>query len=98
MLLFRLRVPYLHEFVHPIFVSQCGIVSNYLGILKLFKEKKRFVKLKKLDEKNKPGKNTQIVAELKDGNIQFYDDNDDEEVQRNVYYMAADIPQEEIDQ
>eukprot|EP00347_Sterkiella_histriomuscorum_P014964 403358829 len=98
MLLFRLKMPYMHEIFHPIFISQCGMLSSYLGILKLFKEKKQFVKLKKLDQKNQPGKDSQIVAELRDGNIQFYDDNDDEEVDRNIYYMTADIPQEQIDQ
>jgi len=51
MLLFRLRTPVFSEYVHPITVSICGIISNYLGILKLFKESKRFVKLKKVNKK-----------------------------------------------
>ena len=49
MLIFRLKVPYLHDKIHPIFASLCGIVSNLISIFKLFREKKQFIKLTKFN-------------------------------------------------
>ncbi|CDW81101.1 pex11 domain containing protein [Stylonychia lemnae] len=75
MLLFRLRMPIISDFVHPITVSICGIISNYLGILKLFKESKRLVKLKKVDNRDQSVRiqDSQIVAEFSDNLISFFD-------------------------
>ena len=53
MLSFRLRLLYLSEKIHPIAVVLCGIVSNILGISKMFRDKKALIKIKKVKHHHK---------------------------------------------
>lgn len=50
MLAYRLAFPWARSFVHPIAVCVCGVLSNAIAIMKLFREKKQVIKLKKANK------------------------------------------------
>jgi hypothetical protein len=52
MLAHRLRFQLAYEFVHPIAVCVCGILSNFIAIMKLFRESKQVIKLRKIGGKD----------------------------------------------
>lgn len=43
----RLQFPLGYQLVHPIGVCICGIISNFIALMKLFREHKQVIKLRK---------------------------------------------------
>jgi hypothetical protein len=71
MLAHRLRSPLAYQLVHPIGVCVCGILSNIIAIMKLFRESKSVIKLRKVDQREaqKRGTDKQIISYGADGSI-----------------------------
>jgi hypothetical protein len=71
MLAHRLRSPLAYQLVHPIGVCVCGILSNIIAIMKLFRESKSVIKLRKVDQREALKRETekQIISYGEDGTI-----------------------------
>jgi hypothetical protein len=71
MLAHRLRSPLAYQLVHPIGVCVCGILSNIIAIMKLFRESKSVIKLRKVDQREALKRETekQIISYGVDGSI-----------------------------
>ena len=74
MLAHRLRSPLAYQLVHPIGVCVCGILSNLIAIMKLFRESKSVIKLRKVDQREALKRDTdsqqqQIISYGADGSI-----------------------------
>ena len=54
--------------VHPIGVCVCGIISNIIAIMKLFREKKQLIQLRKVKE----GGGT-VITQKADGTVEVED-------------------------
>lgn len=51
MLAHRLQYPLAYNCIHPIVVCVCGILSNFIAIMKLFREKKQVMQFRKVSKK-----------------------------------------------
>lgn len=69
MLAHRLRSPLAYSLVHPIGVCVCGILSNIIAIMKLFRESKQVITLRKVNQREMPGERDQIISYGAHGNI-----------------------------
>lgn len=82
MLTFRLGFSWAWEFVHPITVCVCGILSNLIAIMKLFQEKKQVIHIKKFN--NKKADHTHQLA-CNDENMSSHNCKDREGHNRKTY-------------
>lgn len=91
MLAHRLHFPMASRWVHPIGVCICGIFSNTLAIIKLFRDKKHVMEIKKYsknkssaNKNDKSKKNKGILPDSKlitleaDGTLKMIDVDDDQ--------------------
>jgi hypothetical protein len=89
MLAHRLRNPLAYQLIHPIGVCICGILSNFVAIMRVFRESKQVITLKKIDL-NQINTNN-IIRQAADGTLtmsvdaanqgrDFFSDNNEEQM------------------
>ena len=90
MLTHRLQFPFAIKWLHPIGVCICGIMSNILAIMKLFRDKKHVMEIKKYSknkssskqEKTKNNKailpDSKLITLEADGTLKMIDAEDDQ--------------------
>jgi len=68
MLAHRLRNPLAYQWLHPIAVCICGILCNFLAIMRVFRESKQVITLKKVDLGNAKSKSN-VIRQTADGTL-----------------------------